>query len=108
MKTTKQKEKAFAKRLKQLRRLSKWSTSDIAFYLDIDEQKYLDWENSITFPNCLLITKLSELFMVEEYDFFTNKKVTPMKKNMGRNDMKQIAHFYKVVRNYIKMTEVLK
>lgn len=99
-------EKTLSKRLKQFRIKSKWSTAEIAKYLEIEEKEYVDLERNGK-VKAKQITNLSNLYMVDEYDFFTTNKVAIMTRMVDSDDMENIASFYKIVKNYNKIRRIL-
>ena len=120
------------KNLKFLREESGLSTKTIAELIGVTEDTYIDYESGSADEriNINAIETLSDLYNVEEYDLLTadfekcdKLQLIRFKKEnresnaammhrggleMPTSDLKEIAHFHKIVKNYEKMDKLLK
>ena len=120
------------KNLKFLREESGLSTKTIAELIGVTEEAYIDYESGSADEriNINAIETLSDLYNVEEYDLLTanfekcdkrqfirfkkaNRESDAAMMHRGgleipTSDLKEIAHFHKIVKNYEKMGKLLK
>ncbi len=54
----------FAKRLKSLRKERRWSSKEMAEYLEISQRAYLYYESATNYPNIPGLLKLADFFGV--------------------------------------------
>lgn len=54
----------FAKRLKSLRKERRWSSKEMAEYLEVSQRAYLYYESATNYPNIPGLLKLADFFGV--------------------------------------------
>ena len=54
----------FAKRLKSLRKERRWSSKEMADYLEVSQRAYLYYESATNYPNIPGLLKLADFFEV--------------------------------------------
>ena len=120
------------KNLKYLREESGLSTKTIAELIGVTEDAYIDYESGSADEriNINAIETLSDLYNVEKYDLLTAdfekcdklQRIRFKKENresdaammhrggleIPASDLKEIAHFHHIVKNYEKMNKLLK
>lgn len=120
------------KNLKYLREESSLSTKTIAELIGVTEDTYIDYKSGSADErmNINAIETLSDLYNVEEYDLLTtdfekcdklqfirfkkeNRESDAAMMHRGgleipTSDLKEIAHFHRIVKNYRKMNKLLK
>ena len=120
------------KNLKYLREESGLSTKTIAELIGVTEDTYIDYESGSFNEriNINALETLSDLYNVEKYDLLTadfekcdklqlirfkkeNRESDAVMMHRGglkipTSDLKEIAHFHKIVKNYEKMDKLLK
>jgi transcriptional regulator with XRE-family HTH domain len=82
----------------------------VAEYLEVPEDVYLEYENERDSISLMVLQKLEDLLNVEMYDIL---KVDVIKhehefqrvslKGRCKKDLQSISSFYKIIRNYIKL-----
>lgn len=102
--------------IKFMRERMKLNQADLAEYLGIKREEVSYYENGKRrLPNALL-TKLANLFSVDEYDLLTedmtyfkiNSALAFRTENFETDDLSSIADFKKIAMNYLKMNQKLK
>lgn len=104
-----------ARNLRIIRERLGFSQSEVAGVLDISQPAYSKYENNEIVPSAEVIKKLANLFNVDEYTFyesnsenFTADLAFAFKADeIDTDDLKQIAKFNKIVRNYLNMCHEL-
>ena len=120
------------KNLKYLREESGLSTKTIAELIGVTEDTYIDYESGSADErmNINALETLSDLYNVEEYDLLTadfekcdklqlirfkkeNRESDAAMAHRGgleipARDLKEIAHFHRIAKNYGKMDKLLK
>lgn len=79
----------FAERLKQERKVRRWSQEDLAEKLFVSRQSVSKWENSQNYPSIEIIIKLSDLFGVTIDELLRSDAVLTEK---VIKDSKSLAH----------------
>lgn len=88
---------------------------DIADYLGLSRQQIIRYEKGENAVPTDKLTKLAELFSIDEYDFY-EEDVSKINANLAfafranelnGEDLKTIASFKKIAMNYLKMKEAL-
>lgn len=83
----------------------------VALYLDVTRQQFIRYEKGETSISSEKLTKLSDLFSVDEYDFYdenlsniqTNLAFAFRVNNLTTTDLQTIAEFKRIAKNYLKM-----
>ena len=83
----------------------------VALYLDVTRQQFIRYEKGETSISSDKLTKLSDLFSVDEYDFYdenlsniqTNLAFAFRANNLTTTDLQTIAEFKTIAKNYLKM-----
>lgn len=92
--------------LPRLRKESGFSAGQVAEYLGITEQEYLQMEPDVTVIPFACLEKLADLYHVEEYDILTGM-ATSQTVTKSPDEEKELIPFFKIVNNYMKMTRLL-
>lgn len=88
---------------------------DLANYLDMSRMQIIRYEQGKTTVPTINLTKLAELFSVDEYDFYeedcskinANLAFAFRADELNVEDLKTIASFKKIAMNYLKMKSAL-
>jgi len=102
-------EKIIAKNISSFRTKHGYSIQQIAEYLGISKANVIAFESAETKPDLSQLEKMAELFGIDAYDFYEkNIKADDLifafkAKQINSEDLKPIARFMKIVRNYIRM-----
>lgn len=104
------------KNIKLLRKKQGLTQEMLAEYLEINREEVNYYENGKRDIPSKLVTKIAELFAIDEYDLFeenealiqTNVAFAFRAENIKSEDLKAIASFKKIAMNYLKMYKALK
>ncbi|WP_369764983.1 helix-turn-helix transcriptional regulator [Flavobacterium sp. WC2429] len=99
--------------IKLLRDKISLTQGDLADFLGLSRMQIIRYENGTTPVSTDNLTKLAELFSVDEYDFYeedtakinTNLAFAFRANELKVEDLKTIASFKKIAMNYLKMKE---
>ncbi len=103
--------------LKAFREKNNFSQEAVASFLGIKRELLSYYENNNREPSVEVLEKLANLYGTELADFFetdknhinTNVAFAAFRAtNVNENDMKELAQFRKVVKNYLKIVELEK
>jgi transcriptional regulator with XRE-family HTH domain len=102
--------------LKVFRERNHFSQEAVASYLGIKRELLSYYENDSRDPSIEVLDKLADLYGTELSDFFetdinhinTNVAFAFRASDVDENDMKMLAQFRKVVKNYLKIVELEK
>lgn len=92
--------------LPRLRKESGFTAGQVAEYLGVTEQEYLQMEPDVTVIPLACLEKLADLYQVEEYDILTGTATSQTVTN-SPNEEKEFIPFFKIVNNYMKMIRLL-
>ena len=100
--------------LKAFREKNNFSQEAVASFLGIKRELLSYYENDSREPSVEVLEKLADLYGAELADFFetdkdhinTNVAFAFRASNVDENDMKELAQFRKVVKNYLKIVEL--
>jgi transcriptional regulator with XRE-family HTH domain len=100
--------------LKAFRERNNFSQEAVASFLEIKRELLSYYENDSRKPSVEVLEKLADLYGAELADFFerdkdhinTNVAFAFRATEVNENDMKELAHFRKVVKNYLKIVEL--
>ena len=103
------------KNIRLLRNTQGLTQQMIADYLNISREEYNYYENGKRTIPSQIVTKIAELFSVDEYDLYeedealvkTNVAFAFRAENILTEDLTIIASFKKVAMNYLKMKTAL-
>ncbi|RLJ31168.1 transcriptional regulator with XRE-family HTH domain [Chryseobacterium sp. 7] len=103
------------KNIKALRTKMQYTQQNVAHYLNISRVELNYYENGKRPIPSHLITKLAELYSVDEYDLYnddeaalkTNLAFAFRMEELNAEDLASIASFKKIATNYFKMQNVL-
>ena len=98
-----------------IRKKTGYTQQNIADYLDVTQAAYSKYETGELEIPIKVIEKLSILFGVDEFDFFeqnedirlSNLALSFRADSINNTDIKSIAKFKKIVKNYIIMSNEL-
>ena len=93
--------------IKYYRRKGNYSIDYLANLLDISKDEYKLLESGKKDFSLNQIIMISDLFGIDEYDFL-ERKAHPRYIFCDLEDVKSIASFNKIVKNYLKMIEISK
>lgn len=102
--------------LKAFRERNNFSQEAVASFLGIKRELLSYYENDSREPSVEVLEKLANLYGTELVDFFetdkdhinTNVAFAFRATDVNENDMKELAQFRKVVKNYLKILELEK
>ncbi len=102
--------------LKAFREKNNFSQEVVASFLGIKRELLSYYENDSREPSVEVLEKLADLYGAELADFFetdqnhinTNVAFAFRAANINSDDLKQLAQFRKVVKNYLKIVELEK
>ena len=102
--------------LKVFRERNNFSQEAVASFLGIKRELLSYYENDSRKPSVEVLEKLADLYGVELADFFetdkdhinTNVAFAFRATEVNDTDMKELAQFRKVVKNYLKIVELEK
>ena len=115
IKTTKHMDAIIGNNIKSLRSKLGLNQEDIAEYLGLSRQQIIRYEKGESAVPTDNLTKLAELFSVDEYDFY-EENIAKVNANLAfafradelrGDDLKTIAAFKKIAMNYLKMKEAV-
>lgn len=100
--------------LKAYREKSGFSQESVASFLGIKRELLSYYENDSREPSVEILEKLADLYGAELIDFYetdldkihTNIAFAFRAKEINSDDLKVLAQFRKVVKNYLKMAEI--
>lgn len=103
------------KNLQSLREKQGFAHHQIAEYLEITPKELRDFEKGNRPIAISLMSLLANLYGVDKYDFYEEKLDTEIAipefnftvESIPVSDLKQIASFKKIIRNYLKMSALL-
>jgi transcriptional regulator with XRE-family HTH domain len=101
--------------IKLLREKLGLTQDDLADFLGLSRMQIIRYEGGTTAVPSGNLTKLAELFSVDEYDFYEEDSSKVMANlafafradKINGEDLKAIASFKKIAMNYLKMKESL-
>ena len=105
-----------AKNLKFLRKKSNLQVEDVALFLDLPAYLYVPMESNASKVSIEALEQLADLYNFEEYDLLTEDlSASGFVTNLVRYDsihpstldLKEITHFHKIVKNYVKMSRIM-
>lgn len=102
-------EKIIGKNITSLREKRGYTSQQVANYLGISKSEFISIESGKNKINISELEKLSELFGIDAYDFYekninADHLIFAFKaKQISSDDLKSIACFMKIVRNYQRM-----
>lgn len=99
------------KNLQALRQKLVFTQDQIAEFLNINREELSYYENGKRSVPSHLLSRLANLYGVDEYDFFeedldvasVNLALAFRAENLKASDLEQIAKFKKIVKNYLGM-----
>ncbi|MBN8703353.1 MAG: helix-turn-helix transcriptional regulator [Bacteroidetes bacterium] len=102
--------------LKAYREKNKFSQEAVASFLDIKRELLSYYENDSREPSVEILEKLADVYGAELSDFFetdinhinTNVAFAFRATEMKEKDLKELAQFRKVVKNYLKIIDLEK
>lgn len=108
-------DQTIGKNLKALREKMELTQGQTAEFLSINREEISYYENGKRSMPSNLLSKLANLYGVDEYDFFeddmdlatVNLALAFRAKSLKVADLEQIAKFKKIVRNYLRMKSLL-
>ena len=92
--------------LPRLRKESGFTAAQVAEYLGITEQEYLQMESDVTVIPLTYLERLADLYHVAEYDVLTGT-ATSQTVTKSPAEEKNLIPFFKIVKSYMKMTRLL-
>lgn len=94
-------------KLKEYRKNLGYSIKDISSFLGISEYRYKRYENGIDIIPISFLTKLSDLYFINELDFYSKEEYNHNSiKRISRNNLKEISEFYSLVKSYSKISRL--
>jgi transcriptional regulator with XRE-family HTH domain len=104
-----------ANNIKQLREACGFKQEGVANYLGIKRSTYSNYETGDREMPLLLMEKLADLYGCDLFELYSEDKkvvdamlVTAFRMDeLSPNDMEQVAAFKRVVKNYLKMENLL-
>lgn len=102
--------------IKAIREKMGYTQGVFADYLGITREEVSYYENGNRTVPSKIITKIAELFAIDEYDLFEEDNVVAKinlalafrADNLIGEDLKTIANFKNIAMNYLKMSKVLR
>ena len=93
--------------IKRLRIESDYTVSQVAEYLGISEEEYLQIEQETAELSLSSLEKLADLYHQEEYDILTGEAKSKTVTKSPQQE-KELIPFFRIVGNYLKMGRLLK
>lgn len=93
--------------LERLRREAKFPVEEVAAYLGMTKEAYLEAEKDANALPLEQLERLAALYHVEEYDILTGTARNRAVTRSVRQEEKMIP-FFQIVRSYMKMIRLLK
>lgn len=95
-------------KFKEYRKSFNYSRKQISEFLDLEIMDYLEIENYKKEPSIIQLESLCNLYLIDFEDFYKEpkKSIIPIVQ-LNKEEMKSVASFNKIVKNYIKMKKVL-
>ncbi|MFN3999061.1 helix-turn-helix domain-containing protein [Algoriphagus sp.] len=108
-------DQVIGKNIQALRKKQGFAHDQIAEYLDITPKELSDFENGRRHIPTFLMSLLANLYGVDKYDFYEEtleiESVIPdldfRVDTIEASDLKQLASFKKIIRNYLEMSALL-
>jgi transcriptional regulator with XRE-family HTH domain len=108
-------DKIVGKNLQVLRQKQGFAHDQIAEYLEITPKELRDFDNGSTPIPTSLMSLLANLYGVDKYDFYEEtldiESIIPdfnfRVDSVAVSDLKQIASFKKIIRNYLNMSALV-
>lgn len=102
--------------IKAIREKMGYTQGVFADYLGITREEVSYYENGNRTVPSKIVTKIAELFAIDEYDLFEEDNVVAKinlalafrADNLIGEDLKTIANFKNIAMNYLKMSKVLR
>lgn len=103
-----------AKNIKFIRDENHFSTENVAAFLGVDNTRYLEYESGARELSLDEMENLSDLYGCDGYLFYEENidmvkqqiSEIPTPPDLHPSDMKEIAHFKKIVKAYLKMKRI--
>lgn len=103
-----------AENLRMLRESYHYTQAEVSKYLGISQPAYLKYEKGTVEPSMEAIEKLATLYGVDEFDLVEGNSEAlqtavsfAFRKDPSTDNLEDIAHFQKIIKNYIMMTNEL-
>lgn len=93
--------------LERLRKQAKFPAGEVAAYLGMTKEAYLEAEKDANALPLGQLERLAALYHVEEYDILTGTARSRAVTHSVRQEAELIP-FFQIVRSYMKMTRLLK
>ena len=110
-----EKNKIIGQNIKYVRSKMNLTQAELAQYIGVSREQLAYYESGERSITTIQLTKLAELFCMDEYDFYeediqnvqVNIAFAFRAEKLSLQDLKSISQFKKIVRNYINMEKVL-
>lgn len=95
-------------RLKEYRENLGYTIEDISDFLGIPINEYIEYEDGIKDINLVILEKLSNLYFIDELDFYSSESYNDnAKRKISSEDLKEISEFYSLIKSYLKLIRLI-